>query len=49
MLDAGELTDIGRRARAGARYWAVVVASVPVAARGTIGELSLAAVGVLVA
>jgi hypothetical protein len=32
-----------------ARYWDVVVASVPVAARGTLGALSLAAWGELVA
>ena len=40
---AGALTNFGRRARVRARYWAVVVASVPVAERGVIGVLSLAA------
>jgi hypothetical protein len=35
----------GRRATVGACYWAVDVASVPVAAMGAMGELSFAAVG----
>ena len=41
ILNAAWLTDFGGRATGGARYWAVLVASVPVADMRGRGRLSV--------